>query len=109
MKQIVGWTYPILLIVGGFLGLFGLSRGSADMAGIGNAMFLAGALTPTIMLRKFSKKDAAIGAVWTSTVVYFGISGTLNGNILMVAAPILLVISIVLTKYSGVKLGRQAI
>lgn len=106
MKSIVAWTYSVLMMVGAIAGCLGLLNENADMAGIGNAMFLAGALTPIILLGKFTTKDALVGAVWASTVAYFSLDGSLNGYILIFSAPVLLIISIVLTKYSGVKLGR---
>lgn len=98
-----------MIVLGAFIGPWGLVMENPAVAGFGNAMLFAGALTPNIMVKKLSTKDGVFYGIWTATVVYFCINGGINVLVLSVATPLLLLASLTLTKYSGLKLSRKAV
>lgn len=103
LKTIGGLIYPILIVTGAVIGPAGLLLDAPLAAGIGNAMFLAGIFTPMILLKQIALKDAAVGGVWLATVLYFWHEGEVSGAALLATIP-LLIVSILLTRITGVKL-----
>lgn len=103
IKKLSEWSYPFLIVAGILVGPFGLMAGNPVVAGLGNAMFLAGIFTPMWILKEVTFKDAVVGGTLSATVLYFCFSGDIDGYALAVVIP-LLAASICLTRYSGVKL-----
>ncbi|GAB0154692.1 hypothetical protein [Marinobacterium sp. BA1] len=100
VKQGLRHTYPLLIISGLITGPFGLLAELLVLAAVGNSAFLAGFLTPVIMMRKLKVKDAVLLGVWSATVAYFAVSGDVAEVYLLAAAPLLLC-SIGISKWSG--------
>lgn len=101
MRKIIGWVFPALIVLGVIVGPSGIMVAAPKIAGIGNAMFAAGYLTPVFITKQIPLKQGLFIFMWGLTVWYFWYEGSVDGMMLLMVVP-LCILSILLTKLSGV-------
>lgn len=95
-------TFALLIILGVALGPLGLLLNNPMIAGIGNAMFLAGFFTPVYFLKYLRFKESIFGGVWTATVLYFAYESKVSVEWLLSAIPLFL-FSVFVSELAGTK------
>lgn len=90
IKARLAGAYAWMIMTGLVLGPVGLIFSMPVIAGIGNALFVAGFFTPVIFTKKLSSKDAIFGGMWSSSVIYFAIEGDISQMALLSVIPLFL-------------------
>tara|TARA_B100000508_G_C11433718_1_gene264829 strand:- start:808 stop:1137 length:330 start_codon:yes stop_codon:yes gene_type:complete len=95
-------TFALLIILGVILGPLGLLLNNPMIAGIGNAMFLAGFFTPVYFLKYIRFKESIFGLIWIVTVLHLAYESKVSVELLLSAIP-LFWISVFVSKIAGTR------